>query len=317
MKIVDSIRKSQKTLFAFEILPPMKGDNIESIYNTIDPLMEFDPAYINVTYHREEIVYKKRENGLLEKFVVRKRPGTVGISAAIKYKYKTEVVPHIICGGFSKEDTENALIDMHFLGIHSVFAIRGDNLKEEKFFTPEPGGHAHADELVKQIINMNKGIYLSEDIINKTPTDFNIGVAGYPEKHCESPNLQTDLKYLKQKIDAGAEYIVTQMFFDNQRFFSFVENCRKAGIEVPIIPGLKPISSKIQLRTLPQTFNIDIPVDLADAVEKCRDNNEACQVGIEWSINQSRELLQFGVPVLHYFSLGKSDNIRQIAKQVF
>lgn len=317
MKIIDSIRKSQKTLFAFEILPPMKGDNIESIYDTIDPLMEFDPAYINVTYHREEIVYKKRENGLLEKFVVRKRPGTVGISAAIKYKYKTEVVPHIICGGFSKEDTENALIDMHFLGIHSVFAIRGDNLKEEKFFTPEHGGHTHADELVNQIINMNKGIYLSEDIINKTPTDFNIGVAGYPEKYCESPNLQTDLKYLKQKIDAGAEYIVTQMFFDNQGFFSFVENCRKAGIEVPIIPGLKPISSKIQLRTLPQTFNIDIPFDLANAIEKCRDNTEACQVGIEWSIKQSRELLQFGVPVLHYFSLGKSDNIRQIARQVF
>lgn len=317
MKISETILKSNKTLFAFELLPPMKGDTIQSIYNAIDPLMEFDPAYINVTYHREEIIYKKRENGLLEKNVVRKRPGTVGISAAIKYKYKTEIVPHIICGGFSKEDTENALIDMNFLGINNVLAIRGDTLKHEKFFTPDPNGHAHAIELVSQIVNMNKGIYLTEDIENKYPTNFNIGVAGYPEKHSESPNMQTDLIHLKAKIDAGAEYIVTQMFFDNNKYFYFVDECRKIGIQVPIIPGLKPISSKNQILTLPQTFNIDIPFELANEIEKCKDNIAASQVGVEWCIKQSTELKERGVPVLHYYTMGRSNNIQLIAEKVF
>ncbi len=317
MKISETILKFNKTLFAFELLPPMKGDTIQSIYNAIDPLMEFDPAYINVTYHREEIIYKKRENGLLEKNVVRKRPGTVGISAAIKYKYKTEIVPHIICGGFSKEDTENALIDMNFLGINNVLAIRGDTLKHEKFFTPDPNGHAHAIELVSQIVNMNKGIYLTEDIENKYPTNFNIGVAGYPEKHSESPNMQTDLIHLKAKIDAGAEYIVTQMFFDNNKYFYFVDECRKIGIQVPIIPGLKPISSKNQILTLPQTFNIDIPFELANEIEKCKDNIAASQVGVEWCIKQSTELKERGVPVLHYYTMGRSNNIQLIAEKVF
>ena len=317
MKISDALQKSEKTLFAFELLPPLKGDTIQTIYNTIDPLMEFNPAYINVTYHREEIIYKKREKGLLEKSVVRKRPGTVGISAAIKYKYKVEIVPHIICGGFSKEDTENALIDMHFLGIHNVLAIRGDTLKHEKFFCPEFDGHTHSNELVTQIVNMNKGIYLTEDIENKNPTDFNIGVAGYPEKHSEAPNMQTDLMYLKKKIDAGAEYIVTQMFYDNEKYFNFVEACRKMDILVPIIPGLKPITTKNQLLTLPQTFHIDIPFELASEVEKCADNKAAAHVGIEWCIQQSKELKAKGVPVLHYYTMGKSNNVKFIAEKVF
>ncbi|MEI8202548.1 MAG: methylenetetrahydrofolate reductase [Bacteroidota bacterium] len=317
MKISDAIQQSDTTLFAFELLPPMKGDTIQTIYNAIDPLMDFNPAYINVTYHREEIIYKKRENGLLEKNVIRKRPGTVGISAAIKYKYKVEIVPHIICGGFSKEDTENALIDMHFLDIHNLLAIRGDTLKHEKFFSPEPDGHAHSIDLVQQIVDMNKGIYLTEDIENKNPTNFDIGVAGYPEKHSEAPNMQADLLHLKRKIEAGASYIVTQMFFDNQKYFDFVDACRNAGIMVPIIPGLKPITTRGQLLTLPQTFHIDIPYELACEIEKCADNKSAAQVGIEWCTLQSKELKSRGVPVLHYYTMGKSNNIRSIAEKVF
>ncbi len=317
MKISDTIQQSDHTLFAFELLPPLKGDTIQTIYDTIDPLMEFEPSYINVTYHREEIIYKKREKGLLEKNVIRKRPGTVGISAAIKYKYKVEIVPHIICGGFSAEDTENALIDMHFLGIHNLLALRGDTLKHEKFFCAESGGHAHALQLVQQIVNMNNGHYLTEDIENKNPTSFNIGVAGYPEKHSEAPNMQTDLMYLKQKIDAGAEYIVTQMFYDNHKYFQFVDACRSMGITVPIIPGLKPITTKNQLLTLPQTFHIDIPFDLAMEIGKCADNKAATQVGIEWCIQQSKELKNTGVPVLHYYTMGKSNYVKLIAEKVF
>ncbi|MHC1706841.1 MAG: methylenetetrahydrofolate reductase [NAD(P)H] [Bacteroidales bacterium] len=317
MKVVEHIHKSDKTLFTFEILPPLKGENIESIHAIIDPLMEFKPAFIDVTYHREEIIYKNRDGGLLERWKVRKRPGTVGISASIKYKYGVDVVPHIICGGFSKEETENGLIDLHFLGIHNLLVIRGDNLKSEKYFTPEPNGHSHAIDLVKQIIDMNKGIYLDEELEITTPTNFSVGVAGYPEKHFEAPNMKTDLEYLKQKVDAGAEYIVTQMFFDNRKYFDFVKLCREAGIEVPIIPGLKPISIKSQINTLPRSFNIDLPEDLVNAIQACKDNAQARQLGTEWCIQQSKELITFGVPVIHYYTMGKADNIRKIAEQVF
>ncbi len=317
MKVVDKIKKAKKTLFSFELLPPLKGQNFSHIQFLIDPLIEFEPSYINVTYHQEEVSYKRHRSGLLEKKTIRKRPGTVGISAAIKFNYDVEVVPHIICGGFNREDTENALIDLHFLDIKNLLVVRGDAEISRKAFIPEEDGHAHAVDLVKQIVNLNKGKYLDEELRNSTPTDFCIGVAGYPEKHVEAPNMQSDLKYLKAKIKAGAEYIVTQMFFDNSKYFSFVELCRNEGINVPIIPGLKPVSAKNQIHTLPQTFNIDIPDDLSTEIEKCKNNSEARQIGVEWAILQSGELIKFGVPALHFFTMGRSDNIQKIAKAVF
>lgn len=318
MKITDLIRKSNKTLFSFELLPPLKGHNISSIYRTIDPLMEYRPSFINVTYHQEEVVYKKHANGLLEKKTVRKRPGTVAISAAIKYKYPgVEVVPHIICGGFSKEETEYALIDFNYLGIDNILALRGDPPKNQRTFVPEKNGHAHADTLVAQITDMNRGKYLDDELQNTFSTSFCVGVAGYPEKHIESPNKAYDMKYLKGKIDAGAEYIITQMFFDNRKYFDFVDACRREGINVPIIPGLKPICTIRDLNILPQVFFIDLPDELVKRLSACQNNEEAFRVGIEWSIMQSEELIRAGVPVVHYFTVGISENIRQIARAVF
>ena len=317
MSITDIIKKAQSTLFSFEILPPKKGDTIESIYETIDPLMEFNPVFIDVTYHREEIVYKPRPGGLLERNVVRKRPGTVGISAAIKYKYGVEVVPHIICGGFTREETENALIDLNFLGIKNLLIIRGDNLPGEKSFQAEPNGNNYAIDLINQVMDMNSGKYVDEELSNPSPTSFSFGIAGYPEKHYEAPNFDSDLRHLKTKIDAGAQYIVTQMFFDNNRYYNFVEKCRSIGIWVPIIPGLKPIATKSQISMLPKTFNIDIPEDLVSEVEKCRDNSAVKQIGIEWTLAQSLDLKKNGVPVLHYYSMSRPENIAEVAKKVF
>jgi len=318
MRVIELINNAKNTLFSFELLPPLRGHNINRIYHTVDPLMDFNPSFINVTYHQEEVVYKKHNSGLLEKKTIRKRPGTVAISAAIKYKYPSvEVVPHLICGGFTKEETEYALIDFHYLGIDNILALRGDSPKNIRTFTPEKNGHAYANELVQQINNMNQGKYLDEELLNTFATNFCVGVAGYPEKHIESPNLAYDLKYLKGKIDAGAEYIITQMFFDNRKYFDFVDSCRKYGITVPIVPGLKPICTIKEINALPQIFNIDIPEDLVREIQKCKSNDEAFQAGIEWSINQSRELIQFGVPVLHYFTVGIAENIRQIVKAVF
>lgn len=262
MKITEHIQNAQETLFSFEILPPLKGENIDSIFQSIEPLMEFKPPFIDVTYHREEVTYTELPGGLLKKRIVKKRPGTVGICAAIQNKYGVDAVPHILCGGFSKEDTENFLIDIDFLGIENVVALRGDAVKNEIYFRPEPDGHKYASELVTQIVALNNGIYLDEELENKSKTNFCIGVAGYPEKHMEAPNLDTDISFLKQKIDAGAHYIVTQMFFDNQKFFAFVEKCRAAGITVPIIPGLKPLTSLKQLSMIPQRFRVDLPDQL-------------------------------------------------------
>lgn len=315
-KVTQYIRESKETLFSFEILPPLKGESIQQLFRAIEPLMEFKPKFIDVTYHREEYVYKKRENGLLERQRIRKRPGTVGICAAIMNHFKVDAVPHIICGGFSKEETENALIDLHFLGIDNVLVLRGDAIKSEGTFIPEPDGHAYASELLQQVVNMNKGKYLDEGL-QATATDFCIGVAGYPEKHFEAPNLQTDLKYLKLKQDLGADYVVTQMFFDNQKYFDFVAKCREMGITIPIIPGIKPITTQKQLTLLPAVFHIDIPEDLVKAVESCKNNEQVKQVGIEWAIQQSKELIKFGVPVLHYYSMSKSDAVRQIAEAIF
>ena len=317
MKVVDHIRNAKQTLFSLEILPPLKGQDINSIFSAIEPLMEFKPPFIDVTYHREEYVYKKRENGLLEKVATKKRPGTVGICAAIMNRFHVDAVPHIICGGFSKEETENALIDLNFLGIDNVLALRGDAIKTEGVFIPERDGNNYATDLIKQITDLNKGCYLFDDVEHAAPSNFCIGIAGYPEKHFEAPNMKTDIKYLKKKIELGAEYIVTQMFFNNEKFFEFEKLCREEGITVPIIPGMKPLATKKQLTILPSIFHIDIPEDLADAVEKCKNNEDVKKVGIEWCIAQSKELKKNGVPVLHYYSMSKSDAIKAIASEVF
>jgi len=317
MKVTEHLKKAKNTLFSIEIIPPLKGRSIQSIFDAIDPLMEFKPPFIDVTYHREEFVYKTRENGLLERVSIRKRPGTVGICAAIINRYKTDAVPHIICGGFTMEETENALIDLAFLGIDNVLLLRGDAIKSEQHFSVEPGGHAYAIDLVKQVVNMNRALYLDEDLINTQATNFCIGVAGYPEKHFEAPNMTSDMKHLKQKVDAGAEYIVTQMFFDNSRYFEFVRLCREAGITVPIIPGLKPLTTRKQVSLLPKIFHIDIPDDLNSAIEACADDKAAREVGIEWCITQSRELAASGAPCLHYYTMGNSDVIGKIASAVF
>ncbi len=312
MKVTQHIKNTKKTLFSFEILPPLKGTSIQSIYNSLDPLMEFNPPFIDVTYHREEHVYKKRKDGLLERRSVRKRPGTVGICAAIMNKYQVDTVPHIICGGFNKEETENALIDLDFLGIDNVLVLRGDPIKSETYFTAEKGGHKYASELLVQVNEMNNGIYLDEELKNSAPTDFCIGVAGYPEKHFEAANMRSDIHFLKKKVEAGADYIVTQMFFDNQKYFDFVKLCREHDINIPIIPGLKPISIQKQLTLLPHRFNLNIPNNLVDEVLKCKDNDSVRQVGVEWATQQTKELIEFGAPCVHFYTMGKSDNVQEI-----
>ncbi|PLW94362.1 MAG: methylenetetrahydrofolate reductase [NAD(P)H] [Marinilabiliales bacterium] len=317
MNIAEKLRNTSDTLFSFELLPPMKGDHIQAIYDTINPLMDFRPSYINVTYHREEVVYKKRSDGLLEQRSVRKRPGTVGIAAAIMHKYNIEVVPHLICGGFSKEETENALIDLHFIGVNNILVLRGDPDKSTRMFTPDPDGHENAIGLLNQVMDLNKGVYLDDDIVNNAETHFSVGVAGYPEKHPEAPNFDSDIRHLKSKVDAGAEYIVTQMFFDNRHFFSFVDKCRAAGITVPIVPGLKPVSIKNHLSVLPKTFGVELPEALTSEMEKCTDNAAVRQLGIEWTAEQARELKQAGVPSIHLYTMGKADNIREIVRKVF
>ena len=318
MKVTEHIQNANgKPLFSFEILPPLKGQNIQSIFDSIDPLMEFKPPFIDVTYHREEYEFKELANGLLQKKVVKKRPGTVGICAGIQNKYQVDAIPHILCGGFTKEDTENLLIDLDFLGIDNVVALRGDAVKSEIYFKPEKEGHAYASELVTQISNLNKGIYLDEDLQNSTKTDFCIGVAGYPEKHMEAPSLDSDIHFVKQKIKNGADYIITQMFFDNKKFFDFVAKCRAAGITVPIIPGLKPIATKKQLNLIPHRFSLELPDDLIMEVVKAKDNDAVKQIGIEWCTQQSKELVAAGIPVLHYYSMGKAENVKAIAKEIF
>ncbi len=317
MKVTEHIEKAKgKTLFSFEIIPPVKGRSIQELYDNIDPLMEFNPPFVDVTTSREEYVYIDRD-GLFDKKLTRMRPGTVGICASIKHKYDVDTIPHVLCGGFTREETEYLLVDCHYLGIENVMALRGDAMKEETYFEPTKGGHTYASELVVQIHNLNAGQYLHEVIETDNCSDFCIGVAAYPEKHLEAPSLQTDLKWLKKKVELGAHYIVTQMFFDNQKFFDFVKTARAAGITVPIIPGIKPIAVKRHLQLLPQVFRIDLPQDLIEAVEKCKNNKEVRQLGIEWAIAQSKELKEAGVPVLHYYSMGKSENIKEIAKAVF
>ncbi|MEZ4887231.1 MAG: methylenetetrahydrofolate reductase [NAD(P)H] [Chitinophagales bacterium] len=314
MKVIEQFNQTDKALISFEILPPLKGKSIQSMYRILDLLMEFQPPFINVTYHRAEYKFKLLENGLYEKVYTRKRPGTVGICAAIQYKYGVDAVPHLVCGGFNKNETEDALVDLNYLGVNNVLLLRGDAVKGERSFMPETNGNKNAVELVEQVVNMNNGIYLEEDLRNPVKTDFCIGVAGYPEKHQEAPNTASDLKYLKQKIDAGADYIVTQMFFDNQKYFDFVRNCRAVGINVPIIPGLKPITSQSQVDRLPGIFNISLPEDLVTEIQKYDDREKVREIGIEWTVQQCRELLDFGVPCLHFYTMSEAGPFQKIMK---
>lgn len=317
MKVTEHFQKSKgKTLVSFEVLPPLKGGSMQAIFNTLDTLMEFKPPFVDVTYHREEFLYKKRPSGYYEKTSIRKRPGTVGICAALMHRYGVDAVPHLICGGFTVEETENALIDLNFLGINNVLALRGDARQFEDKFVPEENGHKYALDLVRQIVGMNEGRYLDTNIQNGEPTDFCIGVAGYPEKHFESPNFDTDLAFTKAKVDAGAGYIVTQMFFDNRCYFDFVEKCHAAGIHVPIVAGLKPLTKKYQLNSIPRKFFVNMPQDFVSEVMKAKDDEAVKQVGIEWCTQQSKELKAAGVPCLHYYTMGDTDTIRAIASQI-
>ncbi|RVU00447.1 methylenetetrahydrofolate reductase [NAD(P)H] [Mucilaginibacter limnophilus] len=318
MKITDHIKNANgKTLFSFELIPPLKGQSIQGIYNAIDPLMEFKPPFIDVTSLREDYIYKQHDNGLLEKLSYRKRPGTIAICAAIMNKYGVDTVPHLLCGGFTKDETENALIDLNFLGIENVLVLRGDARRGDATFVPTTGGHCYATDLLQQVVNMNNGKYLHEDYDGIEKTNFCIGVAGYPEKHFEAPNLKSDFNYLKQKVDMGAEFIVTQMFFDNQKYFDFVRKCRENDINVPIIPGLKPITASKQLVSLSKTFFIDMPEDLCDAVNACKTEKDVKEIGIEWMINQCKELVNFGVPVLHFYTMSNPGPTRRIAEAIF
>ena len=317
MKITEYLNQSPKTLFSFEILPPLKGDSIQTIFDGIDPLMEFKPKFIDVTYHREEFVYKNNTDGSVSKMTVRKRPGTVGICAGIMNRYKVDAVPHVLCGGFNKEETENMLLDLHFLGIDNVLVLRGDPVKSEGVFKPHADGYYYATELLEAVENMNKGIYLDSNIISPAPTNFCTGVAAYPEKHFEAATFESDMRYLKMKQDLGADYIVTQMFFDNSKYFKWLKAVREMGITIPIIPGLKPLTTKKQMDILPKVFYLHMPEDFRKAVEEAKDDNAAREIGIEWCIQQSKELMAAGVPVLHYYTMSKSQAVKKICEAIF
>ena len=318
MKVLDILRGSSRPFASFELVPPLKGSDANRLYQSLDPLMEFRPPFINITCHRDEVEYVPNPDGSYTRMTLAKRPGTVAIVAAIMRRYPgLEIVPHVICGGSSQSHVESELLDLHFLGIENIMALRGDALPGQKHFQPEPDGFAHSSELVGMISSLNRGQYLDPTVKDGLATDFCVGVAGYPEKHFEAANLESDIRHLRQKVEAGAQYIVTQMFFDNDRFFQFVELCRKAGIDVPIIPGLKPISSKKQIDLLPRSFHIDIPQPLVSIMEKTRTAEEAYQAGIEWAVRQSRDLLSHGVPAIHYYTMAKPDNVCQIVQAVF
>jgi methylenetetrahydrofolate reductase (NADPH) len=318
MKVTEHLARAKgRTLFSLEVLPPQKGKTIDDLLKVVEPLMEFKPPFIDVTYHREELIYKKRADGLVEEVPIRRRPGTVGICAALRAKFNVDAVPHLVCGGFTPEETEDALFTLHYLGIDNVLLLQGDADKNPKSIHAKPSAYKYASDLVSQVASMNQGRFLHEETENELKTNFCIGVAGYPEKHFEAPNLATDLKWLKHKVDCGSDYIVTQMFFDNKKFFEFVNKCREKGINVPIIPGIKPLATKAQLTTLPKLFHIDIPEELANEVEKCKDDKAVKRVGIEWCIQQSKELKQADVPCLHYYTMSRSEATVEIARNVF
>lgn len=318
MKVTELIASHGKTGFSFEVLPPLKGKGITQLFRNIDILKEFNPLFINITTHRSEMVYKNTPDGLYQKVSERSRPGTVAVAAAIQQKYNIPAVPHIICSGFSKIETEYALIDLNFLGITNILILRGDKAKHESRFIPNENGYSHASELQLQINEFNRGYFIDGtkmDII--TGETFSYGVAGYPEKHDESPNLDMDIAYLKQKIDNGAEYVVTQMFFDNSKYYDFVDRCRKAGINVPIIPGLRPITTIGQLNILPKVFHVDMPMQLVSELMKCKDDNEAKEVGVEWCKAQCLDLMAHGVPSIHFYSLNSTRSVERVAASIY
>ena len=317
MKVIDILNGNNKPFASFEIVPPLKGSDINKLYTAIEPLMEFNPPFINMTAHRDEVEYRQTVDGNFKRITVTKRPGSVAIAAAIMKRFNVEVVPHLICGGATKMDIENTLLDLNFLDIQNVVALRGDAIPGEKYFSPTPDGHAHSNTLVSQISNMNKGIYLDSTLKDAVATNFCVGVAGYPEKHCEAANIDIDIDNLKRKVEAGADYIITQMFFDNSKFFTFVEKCREAGITVPIIPGLKPISTVKHIELLPQAFSIDLPQDLMKELLKCKDNSQIYRVGVEWCAEQAKELLARGAKAIHFYTMGKADNVKEIVRRAF
>ena len=316
-KVIDILNGKKSPFASFELVPPLKGSDASKLYGSIEPLLQFCPPFINVTCHRDEVEYCLNEDGTYTRMTLSKRPSTIAIIAAVMMKYQVEMVPHVICGGASGSKIESELIDLHFLGIHNVMALRGDAAAGQRYFQPEPDGLAHASELVEMIQNLNHGQYLDPTVRNGLSTDFCVGVAGYPEKHYEAANMESDIQNLKRKVEAGADYIITQMFFDNQCFYDFVKRCREAGITVPIIPGLKPISAPRQIDLLPRSFHIDIPQTLVDELHKTRTPEAAYQVGIEWCIAQSKDLLAHGVPAIHYYTMAKTDNICQIVSKSF
>ena len=317
MKVVDLIKNRNKTAFSFEVLPPIKGTGIEKLYQDIDTLQEFDPQYINITTHRSEYVYKELGNGLFERTRLRRRPGTVAVAAAIHNKYNITTVPHILCSSFSREDIEYELLDLQFLNITDLLVLRGDKAKHEASFTPEPNGPSHALDLAKQINDFNRGVFIDGSPIKVTNTPFSYGVACYPEKHEEAPNIEQDIYWLKKKVEAGAEYAVTQLFYDNDKFFKFVERVRQEGINNPIIPGIKPLRKSSQLTVIPRTFKVDIPQDLAQEALKCQSEDDVKELGIEWCINQCKELIAHGVPSIHFYSVGAVESIKQVAKSIY
>ncbi len=318
MKVIDILNSSQKPFASFELVPPLKGSDVSRLYDSIEPLMQFQPPFINITCHRDEVEYVPNGDGSYRKMTLAKRPSTIAIVAAIMRRYPNlEIVPHVICGGASQSRVESELLDLHFLGIQNVVALRGDAIPGQRFFIPEPDGFSHSSELVAMIRHLNGGQYLDPTVKNGLSTDFCVGVAAYPEKHFEAANLDVDIQHLKQKVEAGADYIVTQMFFDNQQYFRFVDRLREAGITVPVIPGLKPISSQRQIDLLPRSFHIDIPQALVNEINKAKTADAVYQVGIEWAIAQSRDLLAHGAPAIHYYTMAKPDNVCQIVEKVF
>lgn len=316
-KVIDILKRSRSPFASFELVPPLKGSDVSKLYSSIEPLMEFAPPFLNVTCHRDEVEYHENSDGTYTRMTLAKRPGTIAIVAAIMKRFSIDIVPHVICGGASKHKIESEMLDLHFLGIDNVVALRGDAIPGQRFFIPDPEGFAHTDELVGMISNLNKGRYLDPTVVNGLPTDFSIGVAGYPEKHYEAANMDTDIQHLKEKVEKGADYVITQMFFDNARYYDFVDRCRKAGITVPIIPGLKPISVPRQIDLLPRSFHLDIPQDLVNEILKAKTKEQVYEAGVAWCVAQSQDLLRHGVPAIHYYTMGKADNIRKIVKTVF
>jgi len=317
MKVIDILHQAKKPLFTFEIVPPLKGTTVEALFSTVESLLPYEPAYINITNHQSEVVYLDRGDGLLQRCTIHKRPGTVALSALIQYKYNIPVVSHLICGGHTSEEIENSLVELNFLGIDNVLALRGDALNDQKRFVPTIGGWEHSNQLVSQIEALNHGTYLEETVKDPAPTNFCIGVAGYPEKHAEATNMEADIAHLKCKVDSGASYIVTQLFFDNQVYYNFVEACRKAGIIVPIIPGIKPLGSKRDIQTIPQTFHVDIPKELEALALKAQTSLELKEVGVYWATAQTKDLLKHGVPGVHYYTLGKAESVGKIVRASF